>query len=320
MNRLISVILPVYNCDQYIKECIDSILSQTYTKFELIIIDDKSTDKTVEIIKSYTDNRIKLTLKEKNTGLTDSLNYGIHIAQGDFIARMDGDDVCMPTRFEEQIKVLIENPEISICGSWAKIIGINEYMETPECNHQIFKKFIFHNALIHPSLMFRKKVFENHKYDRNFEPAEDFNLWTRLIFEFNFYNIQKPLLNYRKHDMNVSKQRAQIQKEKFLESLYNFYSTINEDKSEVDLKIFKNFYLNTSFTTADFLKIYELYNSLLNYKKINLKKEVKLLDKRAVRKLLEQKPLIETIKVFIKLNINDKLQFIKYYIKKVKFS
>ena len=118
----ISVLMPVYNCELYVQEAIDSILNQTFIDFELLIIDDCSTDKTVEIINNYADKRIKLTTKPHNTGLTNSLNYGLSIAQGQYIARMDGDDVSVLDRFEKQVKFLDTNPDIILCGTWYQLM------------------------------------------------------------------------------------------------------------------------------------------------------------------------------------------------------
>lgn len=100
----ISVLMPVYNCENYIREAVESILNQTYANFEFIIIDDASTDQTVAIIQSYKDKRIHLVVKPKNSGLTNSLNYGLTIAKGKYIARMDGDDISLPNRFQNKLK------------------------------------------------------------------------------------------------------------------------------------------------------------------------------------------------------------------------
>ena len=113
----ISVILPVYNSELYIKETIDRVLNQTFSDFELLIIDDCSTDKTVSIIKEYSDERICLIEKEKNSGLINSLNFGISLAKGEYIARMDGDDICLLERFAKQVAFLDKNPTIILCGT-----------------------------------------------------------------------------------------------------------------------------------------------------------------------------------------------------------
>lgn len=317
MNTIpfITVLLPVYNCEKYIIECIDSILCQTYSNYELLIIDDCSIDTTVALIQKYNDDRIKLTIKEKNTGYTESLNWGIENAKGKYIARMDGDDICIPTRFEEQIKILEDNSDVFVCGGWAKIIGKDRYKKAPETNDQIFRELMYKNPIVHPTVMFRKEVFENYKYDKNFEPAEDYNLWTRLIFNYNFYNIQKTLIYYREHEFNVSKQKTILQQEKTLESKYYFYEKIVSNNIQIDLKEFKRLHQNKIESSLDFLKKYQFYKNLLNYKKNNINKEVHKLMKFQVHELLITLPFKITNKVFFKLRFVDKLRFIKYYFK-----
>jgi glycosyltransferase involved in cell wall biosynthesis len=109
--------MPVYNCELYIKEAIYSILNQTFTDYELIIIDDCSTDSTADIIKDYSDSRIIFFEKDSNSGYTNSLNYGLSVAKGEYIARMDGDDISLPTRLEKQVHFLNSNPDIVLCGT-----------------------------------------------------------------------------------------------------------------------------------------------------------------------------------------------------------
>ncbi len=315
MQPLVTVLLPVYNCEKYINECIDSILMQTYSNFELLIIDDCSSDTTVEKIKAYKDTRIKLQIKEKNSGYTDSLNWGVENANGEYIARMDGDDICMPSRFEEQVKILNENDDISICGSWAQIIGRDEYMKTPETNNQIFKKLLFQNAIIHPSVMAKKKIFKFYKYDRNFEPAEDFHLWTSLISEYNFYNIQKPLLYYRYHDNNISLKKSNLQKSNFFKALFSYYTKISDNNNNISFDDFDNFFNNKNYQNMTFIKIYKYYNTLKCFKTIDITNEIQKLKKNAMYILLLNNSLSDTKKIFVYLSFKDKIRFLNYYFK-----
>jgi glycosyltransferase involved in cell wall biosynthesis len=118
----ISVVMSVYNGEKYLRQAIESILQQTYTDFEFIIIDDGSTDSSREIIQSYDDKRIRLVINEQNIGLTKSLNKGIRLAKGEFIARMDADDISLPQRFEKQVAYLDSHPEVGVLGTYANII------------------------------------------------------------------------------------------------------------------------------------------------------------------------------------------------------
>ena len=200
----ISVIMPVYNCETYIKEAIDSILNQTFSDFELIIIDDCSTDSTLSIVKSYSDQRINVVEKEQNTGYTNSLNDAILIAKGKYIARMDGDDISLPERFEKQVEFLENNSEIILCGTEVEIIGKNHISKYPS-NHEMIKIQLCYNAsFYHPTIMIRRLVLLENNYDKKFEPAEDYELWTRLVNIGELANLDEVLLQYRIHQSQTS--------------------------------------------------------------------------------------------------------------------
>lgn len=208
---LITVILPTYNCEKYVKDAVNSILNQTYSNLEVIIIDDCSTDSTLQIIKSYQDSRIQLIEKEKNTGYTDSLNYGISIAKGKYIARMDGDDISLPRRFQKQIDFLESNPEVVICGTAIKIIGKDTIERHPSNHEDLQIKLCFSSIFHHPTVMMRAAVLKQNHYDKDFEPAEDYELWTRLAFVGKTANLEDVLLHYRIHSSQTSSVRKTLQ-------------------------------------------------------------------------------------------------------------
>lgn len=212
-NIFISVIMPVYNCELYICEAVGSILNQTFSNFEFLIIDDASTDKTVEIIQKYNDSRIQLIIKPQNTGLSNSLNYGLSIARGKYIARMDGDDISLPERFEKQVAFLEDNPDVVVCGTIFSIFGSDKIVKYPENHEKIKFRLLIENCVVHPSVMIRKQVLDEYSiiYDISKEPAEDYDLWIKLISKGKFYNIQEALLKYRFHDSQVSNKRLEQQ-------------------------------------------------------------------------------------------------------------
>lgn len=210
---LVSVLMPVYNCENYILEAVESILQQTYFNFELLIIDDCSTDGTVDIIKSLNDDRIQLHVKLKNSGYTNSLNYGLQIANGKYIARMDGDDISLPKRFEKQVTYLEANDDVVVCGSALEIINKNTVINFKEFNQDIKGKLLCGNHIAHPSVMMRKEVFVKNglTYDIDKEPAEDFDLWVRMLKFGKLYNFKEVLLKYRVHEKQVSYERQKQQ-------------------------------------------------------------------------------------------------------------
>jgi glycosyltransferase involved in cell wall biosynthesis len=208
--------MAVYNGEKYLPEAIDSILSQTFTNFEFIIINDGSTDKSKDIILSYIDKRIRLIDNEENIGLTKSLNIGIKLAKGKYIARMDADDVSLPKRFEIQYKYMEENPDIDICGSRYMVLGQNKIKELPT-NPEFIKILLFQgiNPIAHPSVIMRKKSLDKHNifYNEKYRFAQDFALWASSYNVLDITNTPDILLKLRIHDLQTTQIMKTQQKE-----------------------------------------------------------------------------------------------------------
>lgn len=242
----ISVVMPVYNCGLYIKEAIDSILNQSFADFEFLIIDDCSTDDTVGIIKTYEDSRIKLIQKSVNRGISDSLNLGIRIAKGYYIARMDGDDISYLDRFMKQIAFLDANRDVILCGSSVSIIGSKTSINYPEDHKAMKVEFLRQNCVMHPTVMFRKDsiVKFNFFYNPLKEPAEDYDLWLRLLQKGKLHNIPENLLAYRFHSNQVTKLDSNRQKDLTinlrLELLNNLNCKIEKNEFEILRRIIQN--------------------------------------------------------------------------------
>jgi glycosyltransferase involved in cell wall biosynthesis len=203
----LSVIMPVYNAAMYLREAIDSVLNQTFTDFEFFIIDDASTDDSVTLIKSYTDNRIILIQKPINTGYTDSLNSTIPLCKGKYIARMDADDVCVAERFLVQYNYLEANANVLVLGTNYDIIGNPNLVPNVPINGNEVKLFaLTQSPVAHPSVMMRTLIFTQHKltYNKAFEPAEDYDLWARVLELGAIENLPQVLLHYRIHASQVS--------------------------------------------------------------------------------------------------------------------
>ncbi|MDO7135393.1 glycosyltransferase family 2 protein [Algibacter lectus] len=233
---LITVLIPTYNCDQYVKQAVQSILEQTYTNFECIIIDDCSTDGTVDIIKTFNDPRINLIVKPKNSGYTNSLNFGLTIAKGKYIARMDGDDISLSNRFEKQVYVLEQNDDMVVCGSIFRIIDTETIIQAPEYQEQIKTGLLKDSCIGHPTAMIKLSVLQQHNinYNKAYEPAEDYDLWVRLSQVGQLHNIQEVLFLYRVHDNQVSITKKEIQRKSASLSRFNMLSQLDFDYSELE--------------------------------------------------------------------------------------
>ncbi len=208
---LISVLMSVFNGKPYLSEAVESILHQTFADFEFIIIDDGSSDGTTEILEEYAekDSRIRLIRNDGNIGLTRSLNKGIQVASGKFIARQDADDVSLPERFEKQLHRFADDERLALLGSAYEVIdgegntsGVDRY---PADDVSIRWQMMFHNGFAHSSVMIRRDVLASHKlsYNEECEFAQDYELWSRIL-EFGCgANIDEPLIRYRCHGLNA---------------------------------------------------------------------------------------------------------------------
>lgn len=203
MHPQVSVILPVYNGEKYLGEAIDSLLKQTYTDFELLIICEPSPDNSLSIAQSYTDKRCCIIQNRKRLGLVGSLNKGIRLAKGKYIARMDCDDICVPERLEKQVNFLNKYKRVGICGTGIKRFGVGGecYWKPPLLHEEIKATLLFESALAHPTVMFRKDIFEKGEdvYSPSYKEAEDYELWVRFIDKTEIVNIDEYLVKYRVH-------------------------------------------------------------------------------------------------------------------------
>jgi len=237
---LISVLMPVYNGEKYIEEAIKSVLNQTFTDFELLIINDGSTDKTEEIIFSFEDKRIRYIKNETNLKLIATLNKGISICSGKFIIRMDADDICEPQRFEKQIRFMEKHPDTGVCGTWAKVIdsqnNISGKIINPTTPEFISISLLFTIPLVHPSVCFRASVLKQNLYD-NVPHAEDYELWRRLNDQTKMANLPEYLLQYRWHNSNISKEKQTIQEDSKKMIIRKELAKLNLHPTEEELRI-----------------------------------------------------------------------------------
>lgn len=220
---LVSVIMSNYNTpEEYLRASIESVLNQTYSNFEFIIIDDCSTDNSLEIIKSYADKRIVILRNEENLGITKSLNKGLRMAKGEFVARMDADDICLPERFEKQVDFLKNNVQVIVCGTGVKLIGdwrgrhSNQFICRKLPERELLKIYLLfgnYPNIVHPSAMFNNKLLTKHniKYDEQYPVAQDYKMWVTCCNYGECVNLKNTLLYYRVHGGAVSSAKTDRQ-------------------------------------------------------------------------------------------------------------
>lgn len=213
---LVSVIMSVYNGEPFLHKSIDSILDQTFTNFELIIIDDASTDCTPAILDNCNDTRMVRLTNSQNVGLTRSLNRGLAIAKGDFIARHDADDISYPDRFQHQVAMMLEQPSLAVVGtSYHYIDRHGKILRTVilEAEDSKIRKLLPHqNLFCHGSVMLRRDVLEKvGGYHEGFPVTQDYDLWLRLSEHCQLANLASPLYQFRFDGETISRKKANLQ-------------------------------------------------------------------------------------------------------------
>ena len=272
----VTVLMSVYNGEKFLTEAIQSILKQTYKNFEFLIINDGSTDKTLEILKSFKDNRIIILNNESKIGLTASLNRGLKIAKGKYIARMDADDLSFPYRLEYQINYLKKNPEIGVIGSDVIIINdkfnfnknkkkyynkkkslINLFLQNPETHNCSLWYLLFDNCFYHPTIMYKRSII-NSVNGYQTKRSEDLDLWTRLFNQTKFYNIKIPLLFYRKHSNQSSVDRRINEYDNRIIARLRVFENLFDQK--FSFTQISNLSLRSSFNDFEFKNFIKNYN------------------------------------------------------------
>lgn len=219
----VTVLMSVYNGERYLSECIDSILNQSFTNFEFLIINDGSNDSTVKIINSYNDPRIRLVHNKKNIGLTKSLNKGIKLVRGKYIARMDGDDISLPHRLETQLKCFDADPSLTLCAGRMRVIDQNGHVtggiypafsNELLCWHLLCWHLLFGNQIAHSCVMVKKEALKKlGGYAEWARRTQDYELWSRMSLEYKMIVIPNTLVYWRYHQSGISQAYSEEQKQ-----------------------------------------------------------------------------------------------------------
>lgn len=212
----VSVILPVYNGAEYLREAVDSILTQTYPDFELIAMNDGSSDGTAAILDAVRDPRVRV-IHQENLGLALTLNKGIGLARGEFIARQDADDISRPERLARQVEYLDAHPACGLLGTWSVIqedrTPTSRQHKHPCSNGELQFRLLFDSFFVHSSVMIRRTALDRaglYPTDPERNPPEDFDLWLRIAQEHELANLPEPLLVYREVPGSISRTRADV--------------------------------------------------------------------------------------------------------------
>lgn len=239
MKPDISVIMSVYNGETYLVEAVESVINQTFRNWELIIINDCSTDSTAEILAEFSakDERVKVYKNEVNLKLPSSLNKAISLCEGKYIARMDADDICLPQRLEKQFEFMEKNSDVSLSSCRFMTVKNGVYMSGGaggRCDFNALKAMLLvANPILHPGVIARAEVMKSLNYDTTLTCTEDLELWTRMVMENKKIQIlPECLLIYRLHDKQITSTTLERQHTEVLKIQQKFYTTLLQAMNE----------------------------------------------------------------------------------------
>lgn len=267
----VTVFISLFNSEKYIKKTIESVLAQTFTNFELLIIDDDSTDKSIEIIKGFNDQRIHLLINEENLGIFKTRNLGLEKSITEYFAVIDSDDIMYPTRLEKQVEFLDIHSNFGFIGTWTETIDSDGRKTGVAWKNDISPEkipmtLLFQNCFTHSSIMMRRSVLDEEKYE--VEGSEDYDLWLRLTKKSKAWNIPKVLTQYRIHETNITKSTLEKSARNTNAIIIKELSFLNIHPTEKELIIHRTNYIYQGPNLIDFIQRREVW--LQKLKKSNV--------------------------------------------------
>lgn len=277
--------MPTYNVAPWVSEAIQSVLGQTYNDFELLVMDDCSTDDTVSIVRSIEDSRIRIIQNEKNVGLAENLNIGLSHITTEYVARMDGDDIAESYWLEHEVNILNNHPEIGICSGGFERFGTRKSLvRFPEKHEDILANMLFECTVIVPT--FRMSLYHEHglRYRTDAFPAEDYRFWAECMRITKVYNIQETLFQYRMHPSQICSERKVEQEKKVAEVRQYMLDWLNPDFTEEDKQYYTEIFVGNNIESRQDLK----QRKSFAHKMISLNRSVRHFDETALRKRLDK--------------------------------
>ena len=318
MNKnelLVSVIMPVFNSESHLSEAIESILSQNFKQFELIIVNDGSTDNSLRIIQSFVDRDSRIILiNQSNLGLPIALNNAIGVSKGKYIVRMDADDISLPGRLEKQVGFMECNKEVDICGCWAQLIDdhgnkLSRIMKHPEDDYFLKAKLIFSVCFIHPSVIMRKLSLDNYnlRYNTSYRFSQDYELWSKASEYLTFSNIQECLLMYRINSEGITKKMANNKNDIKMEMIKSIqYSMLEKYGIHLNTELY---HIHYNISVNDRMINSDINHECLNSYMDEVINQVGCDKEKLIKRVLFKKYIIYMYFSFRK----DKLNFLKLF-------
>jgi glycosyltransferase involved in cell wall biosynthesis len=283
----LSIIMPAYNAENHIYEAVESILAQSYSDFELVVINDGSTDRTAEIINYFNDDRISLLNNDSNRGIVFSRNRGILHARGRYIAPFDADDIARRDKFDKQISFLEANPEYGLIGSWAQIIDAqgkrkNNKWKVNASAERIPAIMLFRNYFVHSAVVLRREAIPVDGYAEGFDTVEDYRMWASVVRSWKIWNYPDYLVKYRLHNLSITQSKSARLPEKDKMVFRFLYEPLQIDMDEHRLSLLQTIKSDSPIKEEQTLKDIEAFLLLL----IKQNNELGLYDSKQLRKVV----------------------------------
>lgn len=271
----VTVLMPIYNAQDYLREAVDSVLSQSFTDFELLAIDDGSTDGSARILSSYSDQRIRVLSNEKNLGLIGTLNRGIGQAKGLYIIRQDADDISLPGRFAHLVAHMETHPDVAICGSWYD--GITDGVRHPGVRYApddatIRLRHLYQIHISHGTSIWRTSSFVSHGwlFDPDFRHAEDYDLFVRASLSARLANVPEVLYLVRYHGASVSQVHSAVQETNSVRVIMRLFAHLGASATPAHVAAFKAMcYGEYGSESIDLGQLGSLLGTLAQSQKVN---------------------------------------------------
>lgn len=301
--------MPTYNVAPYVREAIDSVMQQTYTNFELLVIDDCSTDNTVSLVRSIDDPRIRIVQNEKNLGLAENLNRGLSLITTEYVARMDGDDIAEPFWLEREVAVLDNNPDIGICsGGFERFGTVKSLVRFPERHEDCLANMLFECSVIVPT--FRMSLYRNHglRYNTEAFPAEDYRFWAECLRVTKIYNIQATLFHYRMHPTQICTARREEQQKKVAATRRYMLEWLSPDFTEEEMQYYTGQFMAPQIASK---QDYQERNAFCQ-KMIAKNRSVGHFDEEALRRRLDKHLTLTLYSTIVDHYFNNSYSIPKY--------
>lgn len=303
-NPLVTVFMPVFNCEKYIKESLESIINQTYANLEILIIDDGSTDNTLDIINSYNDKRLRILKNGENRGIPYTRNRGLKESKGKYMAVMDADDIAYLNRIEKQVIYMEENQDIDVLGSYFNIFGgrfNKSYKPQFTSPEEISAGLLFSNPIGNSTILIRLDIIKTKElsYNEKYFVAQDYDMWVQISKVGKILILPEILIKYRLSSNNITKKSTGerlMQRRKIINSIHqDIFNFFNFKLTEKEISVFNEFFSDDNQQVID-------HNTLSNIPKVLNK----IVEQNKSNSLFSEEMLLSIMKEAVLNNLNSR--------------